>query len=283
MSTDLALVESHLPEPSQFTLDVELIKDQFCQGATDTEIRYFLAQCQRARLDPVLGQIHAVKRWDSRAKREVMSVQVAIDGLRLTADRTGLYVGQQPPMWCGPDGEWKEVWLSSDPPAAAKVAVLRSDFVEPIVAVARFEAYAQTTRNGDLNSMWARMGDVMIAKCAEALALRKAFPAEMSGLYTSDEMAQAGPPADQEPVEPTASEVTISRWAFLEAPAAAVGIDTVAITQTILDKAGAATLTDVPEGHLLAAINRLNEMITEAERSHALDHVEDPADDEEPF
>lgn len=205
MSSIVKVTESAaLQRNDDLTRDqVELIKRTICRGATDDELDLFVQTCNRLRLDPFARQIFAVKRWDSRERREVMSIQVSIDGFRLTAERTGEYQGQTPPQWCGPDGVWRDVWLDRKPPSAARIGVMRRGFVEPLYRVARFDSYAQTKKDGGLTQMWANMPDVMIAKCAEALALRAAFPADLSGVYTDDEMQQADAPPPRVRVEPT--------------------------------------------------------------------------------
>lgn len=174
---------------------IELLKRTIAQDTSDDELALFVNQCNRTGLDPFSNQIYAIMRFDQRANRKVMKIQVSIDGLRLIAERSGHYAGQIGPLWCGTDGIWHEVWLEKGNPAAAKVAIMRDDFREPLWSVARWSDYAQSS------PMWKSMGPHMLAKCAEANALRRGFPQDTSGLYTSEEMPTEEATFEEVPTE----------------------------------------------------------------------------------
>jgi phage recombination protein Bet len=177
----IAIGEEYGFEPSK----VQLIKSLVADGATDNELALFLYTAQRTGLDPLAKQIYCIKRQGK------MTIQAGIDGYRLIADRTGKYAGNDDPVF-GPDHQVGNVTA----PTSATVTVwkLVGGMRCPFTSTARWSEYCP---GGNQAFMWTKMPYLMLGKCAEALALRKAFPAELSGIYTDAEMDQADRPAAQ--------------------------------------------------------------------------------------
>ncbi len=159
---------------------IALIKQTVAKGTTDLELEWFLYQCNHTGLDPLLKQAHAVKRWSQADQKEVMSFQTGIDGLRLIADRTKKYAGSSDAIFEEKDGK----------PILAQVTVLKIVDGEKcaFTASARYDEFVQKNRQMQPTSVWAKMPYLMLAKCAEAQALRKAFPMETSAVHIDEEM-----------------------------------------------------------------------------------------------
>ena len=165
--------------------------------APDADVDVFFHVCQRTGLDPFARQIYLIGRDESVLiqgewkKVPKFTIQTGIDGFRLVARRVADDTGQElaygDMLWCGRDGVWRDVWLGEPLELhAAKATVLRGG--KAFTHVALLREYAQTKRDGELTSMRATKGANQLAKCAEAGALRKAFPQDLGGVYVDAEM-----------------------------------------------------------------------------------------------
>ncbi len=174
-----------------------VLREKDGKEISEREVSRFVYVCETTGLNPLLNQIYPNWRWNSDLGRnEIVGYQTGIDGLRLTAERSGKYRGQTKPEWCGTDGKWVDVWVSNEPPTAARIGVMKEGFTEPTYAVAKWDSYVPKMKNNKtgeyfIGPMWKKMPDNQLVKCAEAAALRKAFPQETMGLYVKEEMEQA--------------------------------------------------------------------------------------------
>jgi len=164
---------------------IDLVKRTICKGASDDQMMLFEYVCTRTGLDPFMKQIYGIIRQtnnkETNKKEPTMTIQTSIDGLRLIADRTSKYLpGRDSTFTYDKDGR-----IFSATSYLKKWS--RGEWHE-ISATAIFSEYKP---NGYVNDFWNSKPHIMLAKCAEALVLRKAFPAEMSGVYAKEELDQS--------------------------------------------------------------------------------------------
>lgn len=171
---------------------IDLIKKTVAKGASDDELKLFLHIANKTGLDPFARQIYSVKRWNSDIGGYVMTPQTGIDGYRLIAERTGNYA---------PGKDTTFIYDENQKLVSATAFIMKrvgEQWFE-VTATARYDEYVQTKKDGTPNNMWGNKPHIMLAKCAEGLALRRAFPAELSGVFVEEELGTSHEEKKEEP------------------------------------------------------------------------------------
>ena len=180
----------HTPAVSESAL-VEVLSSSLYPGAAHNSVVMVLAYCKAAQLDPMLKPVHIVPIWSKSAGRMVDTVMPGVGLYRIQAARTGQYAGISEPVY-GPEITMKLSGQEVTFPEWCRVTVKRqmgNGLVAEFTANERWlENYATAKKDTQApNAMWMKRAYAQLAKCAEAQALRKAFP-EVGSAPTADEM-----------------------------------------------------------------------------------------------
>ncbi len=173
-------------------IQIDLIKRTIAKGASDDELKLFIQVCKGAQLNPFMKQVFLVPRWDSKEGKETRAIQVSIDGFRAIAESSGKYAGSDDIIFEGEEfatveKDKKEIQIVAPSKAKAVVYKVIDGQRYPFGATARWSEYYPGKK---LGFQWHIRPYLMLGKCAEALALRKAFPKLLSGMYVQEEMEQ---------------------------------------------------------------------------------------------
>jgi phage recombination protein Bet len=196
--------------PANSTDDVRslaLIRRTVAADCNDAEFELFIHSARHLGLDPLRRQIYALVYNKNDAAKRKMSIITAIDGFRVIAERTGDYRPDEEEPTITYDAERKS---ETNPLGIEKATVRVWKFSHgdwhKVTASAYWDEFAplkdewafddesgrrKPTGKKTLEGNWPKMGRVMISKCAEAQALRKAWPDAFSGVYVAEEMDRA--------------------------------------------------------------------------------------------
>lgn len=201
-----------------------LVKNTINGDLNEEEFQLFMHDCKRQGIHVLDRLIHPTIRTDKKTGARRYTPITSIDLFRMRAEATGELAGNDDPVFSGPVAQ---------SPFEAKVTVWRMVQGQrcPFTATARWVEYKPSPPH---DFMWNTKPHVMLGKCAEALALRKAFPKQLGALYIREEMEQAGVPGEAAPAEPPKEPLVV-----IDQPATVPASEFLQAAQEAHDKAKA--------------------------------------------
>lgn len=201
--TALAPAPSSLPEPVQrrgiSEAQWRTLFNLF-PGAKPDSVLLVWDYCKSRQLDPMKKPCHIVE-MDLKVNGQWTKRDVVMPGIyeyRITAQRTGLYLGHTEPEY----GEVLEFAGVKAPAWCAMTFYRWNDKARekvPFPVKVWFSEVVATNREGKANARWTKAPIQMLTKCTEAAGLREAFPEEFGGEPTAEEMDGRSIGCDEEP------------------------------------------------------------------------------------